>query len=195
VADAARLAWRRDDALAVVRPTSPGEARRLNDRARAALASRRLPEAFDLKLQAFGANPRDAEIASELALLYLKASPPDPDTARQLALFALATRGPQLRPTWLEAWHTLAVANALGGRETDARNALFVTLALSDDVERTCVAALHAFANYGERMRMPVEAMLYRLHAQGRSDAFPGCAWPPPPPPRLIGRAASLREP
>ena len=99
----------------------------------------------------------------------------------------------QLRPTWPEAWHTLALASALGGREAEARNALFVTLALSDDVERTCVTALHAFANYGERLRMPVESMIYRLHAQGRGNAYAACAWPPPPPSalRIVGQGPS----
>jgi hypothetical protein len=38
---------------------------------------------------------------------------------------------------------------------------------------------LSAMANYGERVREPVEAMLYRIHAQGRAYDSPYCAWPP----------------
>src|SRR5207253_7905860 len=53
----------------------PAEARRLNDQAMDAYWSRRnMTEAFDLQLKAFGANPYDAEIASNLALLHLKPS-------------------------------------------------------------------------------------------------------------------------
>jgi len=180
VADAARATRIRDDAWLPARTAKPGEARRLSDQARAAFASGRdVLEAFDLQLRAFNANPRDPEVAGSLALLYLKLTPPQPDMARQVALVALAARGPQYQTTRTEDWNTLAVASALGGREQDAKNALFVTLALSGSVEPTCVAALNALANYGERLRGPVEAVLYRIHAQGRSLDSPWCAWPP----------------
>src|SRR5215467_26678 len=87
----------------------------------------------------------------------------------------------------MEDWNTFAVASALSGREADARNALYVTLAIAGNVERSCVAALNAVANYGEQLRRPVEAMLYRVHAQGRSYDSPWCAWPPnwSTPPRI----------
>jgi hypothetical protein len=189
VASVARVAWKRNDTFLLTRTTAPTEARRLNDRARAARASRHMNEALDLQLQAFGANPRDAEIAAEFASLYLELSPPEPERARELALFALATRGDYLTAAWAGGWNALAAANAFGGRTADARNALFVALAISDDVENACVSALRAYANYGERMRAPVEAMLYRAHTQGRDQMSPACAWPPPPPPQLIGRA------
>jgi hypothetical protein len=191
VAGVARVAWRRDDSFLLTRPTAPTEARRLSERARTARALRRLDEALDFQLQAFGANPRDAEIAAELASLYLELSPPEPERARELALFALATRGAYLPSAWTGGWNALAAANAIGGRTADARNALYVTLAVSEDAEHACASALHAYANYGDRMRAPVEAMLYRAHTQGRDQVFPACAWPPPPPPQLIGRAGS----
>ena len=184
VVGVARVAWRRDDSYLLTRPTAPTEARRLSERARTARALRRLDEALDLQLQAFGANPRDAEIAAELASLYLELSPPEPERARELALFALATRGAYLPSAWTGGWNALAAANAIGGRTADARNALFVTLAVSEDAEHACASALHAYANYGDRMRAPVEAMLYRAHTQGRDQVFPACAWPPPPPPQ-----------
>jgi hypothetical protein len=198
VADAARATRIRDDALLPARTATPGEARRLSDQARAAFASGRdVLEAFDLQLRAFNANPRDPEVAGSLALLYLKLTPPQPDMARQVALVALAARGPQYQSTRTEDWNTLAVASALGGREQDAKNALFVTLALSGSAEPTCVAALNALANYGERLRGPVEAVLYRIHAQGRSLDSPWCAWPPTgsAPPRVAwpGPAPSWR--
>ena len=180
VADAARLTRIPDDAWLRARATAPGEARRLTDQARAAFASRRnVLEAFDLQLRAFGANPRDPDVASYLAFLYLKLSPPQPDMARQVALVALATRSSQGYATRMDDWNTFAVASALSGRDVDARNALFVTLAVSGSVERTCLSALHALANHGDRLRGPVEAVLYRIRAQGRGNDSPSCAWPP----------------
>jgi hypothetical protein len=180
VADAARLNRIPDDAWLRSRAAAPGEAQHLTDQARAAFASRRnVLEAFDLQLRAFGANPRDPEVASHLAFLYLKLTPPQADMARQLALVALATRGSQAQPTRIDDWNTFAVASALSGREVDARNALFVSLAVSGSAERTCQSALSALANYGERLRRPVEAVLYRIRAQGRGYDSPACAWPP----------------
>ncbi|HET9762613.1 MAG TPA: hypothetical protein VFR50_03820 [Casimicrobiaceae bacterium] len=198
VADAARATRIRDEASLPARTATPGEARRLSDQARAAFASGRdVLEAFDLQLRAFNANPRDPEVAGALALLYLKLTPPQPERARQVALVALAARGPQYQTTRTEDWNTFAVASALAGRDQDAKNALFVTLALSGSAEPTCVAALNALANYGERLRGPVEAVLYRIHAQGRSLDSPWCAWPPSgsTPPRVAwpGPTPSLR--
>jgi hypothetical protein len=187
VADAARAMRIRDDTL-LAGTTSPVEARRLNNQARAAFSSGRdVLEAFDLQLRAFNANPRDPEIAGSLALLYLKLAPPQPDMARQVALIAIAARGPQYTVTRMEDWNTFAVASALSGRDADARNALFVTMAIAGNVERSCVAALNAVASYGEQLRAPVEAMLYRVHAQGRSYDSPWCSWPPnwSTPPRI----------
>ncbi|TMH57420.1 MAG: hypothetical protein E6H53_12945 [Betaproteobacteria bacterium] len=179
VADAARLSGIRSDLSLLPATTAPREARRFNDQARVALASRHsVAEALDLQLRAFGANPRDAEVAGHLALLYLKLTPPQADTARQVALLALAN-GAQQRSTRMEDWYAFAVASALSGRDVDARNALFVMLAVSGNTERSCLAALNALARYGERLRGPVEAVFSRIHGQGRDDESPACAWPP----------------
>jgi hypothetical protein len=190
VADAARTTRIRDNALQPTATSASGEARRLHDQARAAFVSgRNVREALDLQLRAFNANPRDPEIAGYLAVLYLKVTPSQPDLAREAALVALTARSPQYATTRIEDWDTLAVASALSGREADARNALFVRLSLSASVDRTCAVAWNALANYGERMRGPVEAMLYRVHTRGHSYTSPWCAWPPDwsSPPRLAG--------
>jgi serine/threonine protein kinase len=159
---------------------APAEARRLNDEAMDAYWSRRnMTEAFDLQLKAFGANPYDAEIAGNLALLHLKPSRLQPETARQLALVALAYRGGRSRMGRFEDWTTYAIASALTGRVADARNALFVTVALSRNIERNCKTAMGALSNYGERLREPVEAMLNRIHMQGRGYESPYCSLPP----------------
>jgi hypothetical protein len=193
LADAARMARIRDDAvLKPLKAAAPDEARRLHDRARSLQGRGRIPEALDMELRAFNANPRDPEITGQLALLYLKATPSRPDTARELALMALTARSSQYGTTRLEDWQTFAAASALAGREADARNALFVTLALSSNVERTCVAAWNAVASYGPRLHMPVDALLYRVHMRGHSVDSPWCAYPPDwtSPPRLAGELA-----
>jgi hypothetical protein len=138
-----------------------------------------MTEAFDLQMKAFGANPYDAEIAGNLALLHLKPSRLQPETARQLALVALAYRGARSRAGRSEDWTTYAIASALTGRAADARNALFVTVALSRNIERSCKTAMGALSNYGERLREPVEAMLNRIHMQGRGYESPYCSLPP----------------
>jgi hypothetical protein len=190
LADAARLARIRDETVLSSRTSAPNEARRLHDQARSALASsRNVRRALDLELRAFAADPRDPEIAGGLAALYLKTTPSQPELARELAVVALTARSPTFATTRLEDWQTFAVASALAGHEADAQNALFVTLALSANVERTCVSGWNALSSYGEPMRRPVEALLYRVHMRGRSVDSPWCAWPPDwsAPPRLAG--------
>ncbi len=179
IADAARAVRIPDDGSLAGCPAAVVAARRRGDEARATAGSRRnAMEAFDRELRAFGANPRDPEIAGNLALLHLKLTPPQPDRARQLALFALTARCPQYASARIEDWNTFAVASALSGREADATRALFVTLALAGNGEARCVAALNALSSYGAPMRGPVEAMFYRMRSQGRGNYSPACAWP-----------------
>jgi hypothetical protein len=181
VADSAQAVSVRDSAAGLFQSVvEPGAARRFNDDAMQAYWVRRnVAEAFDLELKAFGANPLDPEIAGNLAFLHLKVSPPQPETARQLALHAIAVRGARYRTGRVEDWNTYAVASALTGRDADARNAMFVTVALAGSIEQNCKAARNAIANYGERVREPSEAMLYRIYSQGRAYESPYCAWPP----------------
>ena len=158
---------------------APAEARRLNAEASDAYWERRnSAETFDLQLKAFGANPYDAEVVGNFALMHLKVGRPQPEMARQLALIAIAYRGARARTGRFEDWTTFAIASALTGRNADARNAFFVTIALSPNIERTCRSALTALSNYGERLREPVEAMLYRIHSQGRAHESSACLWP-----------------
>jgi len=180
VVDAAMALAVSDAALHSFQGVEPANALRLNKEAQLAFWTRRnVSEAFDLQLKAFGANPRDPEIAGNLAFLHLKVNPLQPEVARQLALHAIAIRGSRFRPGRLEDWNTYAIASALTGRNVDARNALFVAVALANDVERNCIAGRSAIASYGERLREPVEAMLYRIHMQGRGYESAYCAWPP----------------
>jgi serine/threonine protein kinase len=174
VFDAAYVPWRSERTY----PPEPGSASRaplLYAEARQAYGVGRDAEALDLALQALAANPRDPDIASFLALLHLRAS--QPETARQLTLYALAYSGSR-RSLRLDDWNTLAVASALTGREVEASRALLVELSLSTDVDRSCREARRAYAMYGERMRVPIEALLNRIRAQGRGEESPACAWP-----------------
>ena len=180
VIDAAHAVPVRNGGAMYQQPSESAAARRLNEEAmRAYWVRRNIPEAFDLSLRAFGANPNDPEVVGNLAFLHLRMTPSQPETARQLALQALSVRGTRFRSGRLEDWNTYALASALTGRDVDARNAMYVTVALAGSVERNCKAGLTAMANYGERVREPVEAMLYRIHSQGRAYDSPYCAWPP----------------
>jgi hypothetical protein len=178
VIDVAMSAGIAADGSFVAREIAPREARRLHEEARQAYWSRRhLPEAFDLELKAFGANSNDPEIAGNLAFLHLKVHPMQPERSRQLALHAIGMRNAQYPTGRADDWMTFAIASALTGRQMDARHAFYATLALTRNLDRTCRIALGALATYGERMREPVEALLNRLHAQGRADDSPYCEW------------------
>jgi hypothetical protein len=168
-----------DDALPIVE-LAPEDARLLHEAARVAFWRRgSTREALDLQLKAFGANPFDADIVGSLAFLSLKQGPSQAELARQLALYALTLPNARRPGARLEDWTTLAIASALSGRERDARNAWFVTLALAAQPERQCRAAINAYALHGERVRPAVEAMLYRAHASGRAEGSALCEWPP----------------
>jgi tetratricopeptide (TPR) repeat protein len=158
---------------------SGAEARRLNEAGRAAYWNRQnVEQALAYQTEAFGANPTDPEIIGNLAFLHLKTRPAQPEAARQLALHALAMHDGRYPTGRIEDWTTLAIASALAGRERDARDAWLATLALTSNTERQCRAALNAYAIYGERLRAPVEAMLYKVQTSGRERSAL-CEWPP----------------
>lgn len=158
---------------------SAADARALNEAARQALWGRgNLHEAVQLQTRAFGANPLDAEVAGNLAGLHLRQRPQQAETARQLALHALTLPDPRHPHGRIDDWTTLAVAAALAGREREARHAWWVSLELAAQPERQCRAALNAYAQYGERLRSSVEALLQRAHALGLDEESPQCAWP-----------------
>ena len=106
-------------------------------------------------------------------------SPGQAEAARRLALHALTLHDWKYPSGRIEDWNTFAIASALTGRERDARNAWLVALALAGGSERQCRAALDAYALYGEALRSPVEAMLYRANAATRSPRSRLCEWPP----------------
>lgn len=156
------------------------EAWLLNEAARVAYGQRgNLQEAIALQTMAFGANPLNAEVVGNLALLRLKQPPMQADVARQLALHALTLFDARYPGGRIEDWTTLAIASALSGRNADARNAWFVTLALASNLERQCKAAVNAYATYGERLSFPVQAMLRRVTSSSRPGQSPYCEWPP----------------
>ncbi len=94
-----------------------------------------------------------------------------PELARQLALYAILVSGPQ-RSMRFSDWNTLAIASALTGRDVDAAKAFLVELAVTSNLDRTCQTALGAYATYGERLRVPVEAMLNRVDTSGRISPY-----------------------
>ena len=56
--------------------------------------------------------------------------------------------------------------------------AYLAEIALTGNIDRTCRSALSAYASFGEPLRVPVQAMVYRVHSLGRGYANPSCAWP-----------------
>ena len=157
-------------------PRDPVRARRLYEEAKWVFESGRTSDALNLGLRAFAADPRDSNIAGFLAILHLSVRPPQPETARQLALHALAFSGSR-RSARAEDWDTLAIASALTGREVDATRALLVELAVTPDLHRSCETVQRAYATFGERLRVPVQAMLARMRTQRRDNESPACAW------------------
>ncbi|MEO6362998.1 MAG: hypothetical protein ABIO71_07195, partial [Caldimonas sp.] len=135
-------------------------------------------EAIQLQVRSFGANPLDPNGAGYLAFLLLRQRPAQAEAARQLALYALTMRGGRYPVGRPEDWTTLAVANALLGRQRDAQNALLVSLAASPSVERQCRAALDLVSLYGDRLRAPAEALL-RSAQSSNARASSLCEWPP----------------
>jgi serine/threonine protein kinase len=180
IADAARRVWTTRFVPPSGASLAPGVARQFDEAARRAYGEHRdINDVFGLQLRAFGANPSDPDIAGNLAFVYLKLSPPQPETARQVALHAMALRGTRLRAARPDDWTTFAIASALVGREDDARNALYVAVALTRDLDLSCRAVLSSIASYGDPMRRPVRAMMERIQAYGRTRESPYCNWPP----------------
>ena len=175
IVDAAQARWPGETAWTHSADIEPVRARRLHEDARQAFASGRVSDAIDIELRAFGANPRDPDIASYLAMLHIRKHPAQPETARQLALYAISVSGSK-RSARFGDWDTLAVASALTGRDVEATHAFFVEVALTSNLDRTCQTALGAYANFGERLRRPVQAMLDRIDSSGRVS--PHCEWP-----------------
>jgi porphobilinogen deaminase len=102
--------------------------------------------------------------------------PVQPEMARQLALYAIFVSGSR-RSARFGDWDTLAIASALAGRDFDATHAFFVEVALTSNLDRTCQTALSAYASFGERLRVPVHAMLNRIDSGDRVSPY--CEWPP----------------
>jgi hypothetical protein len=155
-------------------PARAEQARSLNDAALAAyVRSNGVGEAIALQTRALGASPLDSEVAGNLAFLLLKERPPAAEAARRLGLHALTLNDARFPNGRNEDWTTLAIASALTGHEADARNAWFVALALTDDLQRLCNGAVSARTNHGERLAPSVQALLQRARssaAYGRCD-------------------------
>jgi porphobilinogen deaminase len=103
-------------------------------------------------------------------------NPAQPEMARQLALYAIFVSGSR-RSARFGDWGTLAIASALAGRDIDASRAFLVELALTSNLDRTCQTAMSAYASFGERLRVPVHAMLDRIDSSDRVSPY--CEWPP----------------
>lgn len=152
-ADRPRIAWQ----------AQAREARRLNEAGRIAYWSQEnAAEALRLQTKAFTSNPLDSEIAGNLAFFRMRQQPAQVEGARQLALHALALPDARYPAGRVQDWTTLAITNALLGREAEARQAWLVSLAVAPDPRRQRSAALRSREIYGPRLGPSVEAALRR---------------------------------
>lgn len=147
-------------------------ARRLNESARRAYWDAEDPaRALALQEQAFAAHPLDAEIAGNLAFYRMRQAVPQVQAARDLVLHSLTLPDARHPLGRVEDWTTLAIANALIGREDEARQAWVVSLVVATDPQRQRSNAVKARAIYGERLGPSVEALLKRAAAADSAAA------------------------
>ena len=175
IVNALRASWHGEARFVPTTTLAPPRARRLHEEAWNGYAhGRPVADVLRLELAAFAANPRDPDIAGFLAFLHLHANPANPETARQLALHAITMSGAQ-RTRRVDDWSTLAIASALAGRHRDATRLFLVELALAVNIDRSCRAALNAYSDYGEPLRVPVQTMLARVKSDPRAYEYPSC--------------------
>lgn len=153
------------------------EARRLNEAAMHAFQVEENPAlAYKLQKQAMAADPLDVEVAGNMAIYALRVG--YFEEARLDSLYALALPKAPERTGRTADWSTLAASYAGAGNALQARNALFVTLAIAPEIAKRCRSAVHAVKyTYGDVMKDPTLAMFARIKEQGLSDS-PECALP-----------------
>ncbi|MES2717832.1 MAG: hypothetical protein V4795_18845 [Pseudomonadota bacterium] len=137
------------------------------------LAQRLIPAQF----RAIRLNPFDIEIASNLSMYLLRAG--RADEAYGMVLYTMSLPRPAALAQGRTAdWSTLAAAWAARGNEARAEEALWVTLALTKDVQVRCRVAVDITRRtYGASLRRATEAMLRRVQERQLSSA-PECAVP-----------------
>lgn len=125
---------------------------------------------------AFQADPLDAEIAGNLAICILRLE--RVSDARIIAMYALSLPRSPEKTGRTSDWATLAAAYAAAGDHQKAKQALFVTLAITPDPARRCYSAVYSVKNtYGPSLRAATEMMFERVRDQGISNATE-CALP-----------------
>jgi hypothetical protein len=133
-------------------------------------------KAYELQVDAFRANPFNAEVAGNLAIYALKLG--YLDKARSAVSLALSLPRPSDKAGRTSDWMTLAALYAKNGDTDAATEALYVTLAVVMDVGKRCYSAIHStMFVYGDELRSATERMLERVHAQQLSYA-PACRLP-----------------
>jgi hypothetical protein len=135
-------------------------------------------KAYEIQLDAFKADPLDVEIASNLAMFSFRVG--KVDEAFGYAVYALSLPPDSSsghRPNRTFNWQTLAAVFAHRGEDVNARNAMYLTLAIAPDVKTRCQSAVQAVNQYGPVLKGPIKAMFDRIRALGLSDASE-CALP-----------------
>jgi len=98
--------------------------------------------------------------------------------ATALALLGALALAPAARGAQAPPAPASSPAPAASNPANDAVRAYLVELALTNNVDRTCQTALNAYSSFGDRLRVPVSAMLSRARSQARGAEYPACTWP-----------------
>lgn len=158
-------------------------ARPLNEQANAMFAElgpEKAPSQYlrllNIQRGAFVADSADVEIAGNLAIYELLAG--DAVAANKYVVYAMSLPRNHESTGRTADWSTLSAVLAVRGDYEGAANALFVTLAISTDLEKRCKVAVHATRRtYGPILRATTEAMFERIRERQLSDVF-ACSLP-----------------
>ena len=146
------------------------------DRFGSEIVPRQAAELVVAQKRAFAADPLDVEVASNLAIYLFRAG--DPVQAYKYAIYAMSLPRDADSGGRTADWNTLAAAFASRADLEHARLALYVTLALSTNVQKRCDSAIDSVRRtYGAVLRPATEAMFARIRERGMSDA-PTCSTP-----------------
>jgi serine/threonine protein kinase len=129
-----------------------------------------------VQAKALALDPRDREIAGNLA--FYQALNQKFDSAMGLAVYSLSLPRDVNRTGRPADWQLVASMLALKGFEKESQGAFFVGLAISGNLTGFCKSLLAQQADFGEKLKAPIDTVFQRIASRGQSDTD-GCAYPP----------------
>ncbi len=135
-----------------------------------------IKQAITLQSKALALDPRDREIAGNLA--FYQALNMDFETALNLAIYSLSLPRDINRTGRPADWQLVASLLAIKGYEKESQGAYFVGLAISGNLSGFCNSLLAQQADFGEKLKAPIDTVFQRIANRGQSNTD-GCAYPP----------------